>query len=134
MTKTDSHTSWSDHPFVANWYTAENGIWSHCGHLLKLVLVTGCSSGIGSAAAVRLAAAGHPVIATVCDLDRSDAGAAGRPNGAAPDVRRPGVTDDTAGRRRVHETVDRHGLTYALVNGAGVTRVDVSRYRHPRIY
>jgi NAD(P)-dependent dehydrogenase (short-subunit alcohol dehydrogenase family) len=78
------------------------------------VLVTGCSSGIGRAAALRLAAAGHAVHATARRPEAlTDLALAGCSTGALD------VTDDASAEAAVAEAVARHGRVHALVNNAG---------------
>jgi NAD(P)-dependent dehydrogenase (short-subunit alcohol dehydrogenase family) len=76
--------------------------------------VTGCSSGIGRAIALRLVAEGWPVYATARQPDTiaelADLGC---------HVRRLDVTHPDSMRDVVAEIVDRHGAVGALVNNAG---------------
>lgn len=78
------------------------------------VLITGCSTGIGRATALRLSAAGHPVWATARRLDAiadlADRGA----RTLALDV-----TDETSRRAAVAAVEAEHGAVGALVNNAG---------------
>jgi NAD(P)-dependent dehydrogenase (short-subunit alcohol dehydrogenase family) len=80
----------------------------------RAVLITGCSSGIGRAAAVRLHAAGLPVFATARDLGTvADLAASG--------IRtlRLDVTDEESAAAAVKEVVEEHGAVGTLVNNAG---------------
>ena len=80
----------------------------------RATLVTGCSSGIGRAIAIRIAAEGWPVYATArrreSILDLTDHGCRVLPLD---------VTDESSRRAAVDEIVDRHGAVSALVNNAG---------------
>jgi NAD(P)-dependent dehydrogenase (short-subunit alcohol dehydrogenase family) len=78
------------------------------------VLVTGCSTGIGRATAMRLAQAGHTVHATARRPEQlADLEAAGCTVGALD------VTDPDSARTAVEEMVSRHGGVGGLVNNAG---------------
>ena len=81
------------------------------------VLITGCSSGIGRATAIHLAARGHVVYAT-----------ARRPESIA-DLEARGcrllacdVTDEDSMRAAVHAVEAEHGAVGALVNNAGYSQ------------
>src|SRR2546430_8224708 len=80
----------------------------------RAVLVTGCSSGIGHAVALRLHRAGYPVYASgrrVTDL--ADLAAAGIT------TLRLDVTDEAAMQAAVKQIGDAHGALGVLVNNAG---------------
>ena len=87
----------------------------------RTVLISGCSTGIGRASAVRLARAGWDVLAGV---RREEHGAEVRRE--APDRIRPVILDVTdtatidATAAAVHEAVGDRGL-HGLVNNAGIT-------------
>jgi NAD(P)-dependent dehydrogenase (short-subunit alcohol dehydrogenase family) len=86
----------------------------------ELVLITGTSSGIGLAAAVECAAAGHQVIATMRTLARRRAleeAAAAR--AVSVEVEQLDVTAEGA-EAKVRELVLKYGPIYALVNNAGI--------------
>lgn len=78
------------------------------------ILITGCSSGLGRAAALALAGRGHQVVATV---RRAEDALALRDAGLAVELL--DVTDAAAVRRAV-ATVEAAGPLDALVNNAGV--------------
>lgn len=94
------------------------------------VLITGCSSGIGRATALRLADAGHPVWATARKVE------------ALEDLERAGcivrpldVTDADSAASVVDEITSVHGSVGALVNNAGygeygpIEEVSLDRWR-----
>jgi len=83
----------------------------------QVVLVTGCSTGIGRATAERLAHAGHTVYATA------------RRESAIEDLRTIGcrtlaldVTDEASMRGAVDSVVEHEGAVGALVNNAGYSQ------------
>lgn len=86
----------------------------------KLILITGCSSGIGLEAAVDLAAHGYRVIATMRNLAKQDRLLkAAKARGVTLDVRALDVTSRdsiAAAAEYVHAT---HGPLFALINNAG---------------
>jgi NAD(P)-dependent dehydrogenase (short-subunit alcohol dehydrogenase family) len=86
----------------------------------ELVLITGCSSGIGLSAAVECAAAGHRVVATMRDPEKArpllDAAGA---RGAAVHVEQLDVTSVGA-FAKVRELTLKYGPFYGLVNNAGI--------------
>lgn len=93
----------------------------------RVVLITGCSSGIGLATAIRAAQAGWTTIATLRDPGRADplrqaAGAAG----VTLDVRRLDVTDEASVDACLAAVLDTHGRLDALVNNAGLANTFAS--------
>ena len=87
------------------------------GQRSEAVLITGCSTGIGRAAAERLARAGHTVYATA------------RREEAIADLAEAGcrtlaldVTDETSMRAAVDHVVEAEGAVGALVNNAGYSQ------------
>ncbi|MFJ9516712.1 SDR family NAD(P)-dependent oxidoreductase [Kitasatospora sp. NPDC101801] len=95
--------------------TAEHGI----------VLITGCSSGIGLATAVAAARAGYTTVATLRDPDRAGAllAAAGEA-GVTLDVRRLDVTDPESVAACVDGVRRTYGRLDAVVNNAGISNFD----------
>jgi NAD(P)-dependent dehydrogenase (short-subunit alcohol dehydrogenase family) len=87
----------------------------------ELVLITGCSSGIGLSAAVECAAAGHRVVATMRDPERRKALLeTAEARGVAVHVEQLDVT--SAGvLAKIRELTLKYGPIYAVVNNAGVT-------------
>lgn len=90
-------------------------------HIAKVVLVTGASSGIGEAAAHRLAADGHRVFLGARRTDRLEK-LAGRitAEGGTAAFRRLDVTDAADVRAFVSAAAERWGRVDVLVNNAGV--------------
>ncbi|GAB3802660.1 SDR family oxidoreductase [Micromonospora zhanjiangensis] len=86
-----------------------------------VVLITGCSSGIGLRTALATAGAGLTTVATMRDPDRS-AGLreAAAEAGVEIDVRRLDVTDETSVADCVGAVVSAYGRLDALVNNAGI--------------
>lgn len=87
----------------------------------KVVLVTGASSGIGEATALRLAAEGHRVVLGARRTDRLQALAEKiRADGGTASAQRLDVTDRDDVRAVVDRVVEEHGHIDVIVNNAGV--------------
>jgi NADP-dependent 3-hydroxy acid dehydrogenase YdfG len=87
----------------------------------KVVLVTGASSGIGEATALRLAADGHHVVLGARREDRLEKIAdAIRSAGGSVSTRRVDVTDRADVAAFVDAAVREHGRVDVIVNNAGV--------------
>ncbi|MEV5891937.1 SDR family oxidoreductase [Nonomuraea fuscirosea] len=87
----------------------------------KVVLITGASSGIGEATALRLAADGHRVVLGARREDRLAVIAkAIEAAGGEADVRRLDVTDRRDVAAFADAAADRHGRIDVIVNNAGV--------------
>jgi NAD(P)-dependent dehydrogenase (short-subunit alcohol dehydrogenase family) len=87
----------------------------------RVVLVTGCSSGIGLRTAVAAARAGFATVATMRDPDRSEPlRKAAADAGVSVDVRRLDLTDQSTIDSCLSTVVDEYGRLDALVNNAGV--------------
>jgi len=97
----------------------------------RVVLVTGASSGIGEAAARRLAADGHHVVLTARRTDRLDRHVAAlRADGLSAEARALDVTERGAFAAVVDDIVRVHGRLDVLVGNAGVmllSRLDALR-------
>lgn len=92
----------------------------------RTVLITGTSTGIGLAAAVAAARAGHHVVATMRDTGRSGAlteAAAAAGVADRIEVARLDVTDPASVAACLDEVVSRHGRLDAVVNNAGAGHV-----------
>jgi len=83
----------------------------------QVVLVTGCSSGIGRATALRLAQEGHVVYATARRVE-----SLGDLEKAGCEVLSLDVTDEESRRAAVREIETRHGAVGVLVNNAGYSQ------------
>ncbi|AXB48163.1 SDR family oxidoreductase [Amycolatopsis albispora] len=87
----------------------------------KVVLITGASSGIGHAAALRLAAAGHRVVLGARRADRlAELAAKIRADGGSAEYRELDVTDLADFRAFVEFARQAHGRVDVVVNNAGV--------------
>jgi NAD(P)-dependent dehydrogenase (short-subunit alcohol dehydrogenase family) len=88
---------------------------------MTVVLITGCSSGIGLASAVRFASQGWTVVATLRDLARAeplrDALAVA---GVGADVRRIDVADDSSVALGVMGAISDHGSIDVVIGNAGI--------------
>lgn len=85
-----------------------------------VVLITGCSSGFGLLTAVRLAAQGHHVIATMRDLNKQNAlRSEVNRRGGQVDILRLDVTDQQTIREAVSWISSKYGHVDVLVNNAG---------------
>jgi NAD(P)-dependent dehydrogenase (short-subunit alcohol dehydrogenase family) len=92
---------------------------------IRTVLVTGTSTGIGQATAVRAAAAGWRVVATMRDTERQGAlRDEARRAGVEIDVRRLDVTDSGSIATCFDDVRRTHGRLDALVNNAGISNFD----------
>ena len=87
----------------------------------KVVVVTGANSGIGRAAAVHLAAAGHTVYGTMRDLGKGDKLLAKASEaGATVHTVALDVSDDDSVSTGMAQILDDAGHVDVLVNNAGV--------------
>lgn len=98
----------------------------------SVVLVTGCSSGIGRAAALLLAASGWRVVATMRNPDHAADGAVSRGatlralaagKGVKLDVRELDVADDDSVASTIGGVIHDYGRLDAVVNNAGAGHV-----------
>jgi NAD(P)-dependent dehydrogenase (short-subunit alcohol dehydrogenase family) len=88
---------------------------------MSVVLITGCSSGIGLHTAVAFAQHGHTVIATMRNTTKAAAlASAAAAAGVKVDVVALDVTDDASSSAAVADVLARHGHIDVLVNNAGV--------------
>jgi len=87
---------------------------------MTVTVITGCSTGIGYAAALRLAADGHDVVATMRNPDACDLAVAGKERGFEIDVRQLDVNDGGAVGELFADVIRTHGGVDVLVNNAGL--------------
>jgi NADP-dependent 3-hydroxy acid dehydrogenase YdfG len=88
---------------------------------MKIVLITGASSGIGQATASRLAREGHHVVIGARREDRlAEIADKIRADGGSVDTSRLDVTDRADVAAFVDGAVERHGRVDVIVNNAGV--------------
>ncbi|MET9249787.1 SDR family oxidoreductase [Nonomuraea sp. NPDC003709] len=89
--------------------------------MTKIVLITGASSGIGQATAMRLAREGHHLVIGARREDRLAAVAEDiRNEGGSVEVHRLDVTDRADVTRFVDTAAKQHGRVDVIVNNAGV--------------
>lgn len=85
-----------------------------------VALVTGCSTGVGLFTAIRLAQAGHRVVATMRDVTKRNAlHAEAARAGVEPDVRALDVTDQASIENCIASVIADFGRIDVLVNNAG---------------
>lgn len=87
---------------------------------MTTTVITGCSTGIGYATALRLAADGHRVIATMRSPDSSDLASVAKERNLDVDVRPLDVDDAAAVDALFEEVLVSHGAVDVLVNNAGL--------------
>lgn len=88
---------------------------------MSVVLITGCSTGIGLRSAVAFARNGDTVIATMRNPAKADAlHKAAADAGVEVEVVTLDVTDDASAAAAVSDVLARHGQIDVLVNNAGV--------------
>lgn len=86
----------------------------------KRILVTGASSGIGRACALRLAAAGHQVIGVSRSEIASDAKSGSVPPSGNIEYLRMDIVDADTVQQTVEEAVSRMGRLDVVINSAGI--------------
>lgn len=88
---------------------------------MAVVLITGCSTGIGLRTAVAFARSGDTVVATMRNTAKADGlRKAAADAGVEVEVVELDVTDDASAAEAVADVLDRHGRIDVLVNNAGV--------------
>ncbi len=88
---------------------------------MSVVLITGCSTGIGLHASVAFGRNGDTVVATMRNTSKADAlRKAAADAGIEVEVLELDVTDDASARSAVNEVLARHGRIDVVVNNAGV--------------
>lgn len=85
----------------------------------KVVLVTGCSSGIGLATVVELAKNNYKVYATMRDLSRKEKLVeVAKQSGGTLEILQLDVTDDNSVKKTVKEIISKEGRIDVLINNA----------------
>jgi NAD(P)-dependent dehydrogenase (short-subunit alcohol dehydrogenase family) len=88
---------------------------------MGVVLITGCSTGIGLRTAVAFARAGDTVVASMRNTGKADGlRKAAADAGVEVDLVTLDVTDEASARAAVDDVLARHGRIDVLVNNAGV--------------
>lgn len=87
---------------------------------MTVTVITGCSTGIGYATALRLARDGHDVIATMRTPDASDLGTVAKEQDLAVEVRALDVNDGDMVDELFTDVIASKGGVDVLVNNAGV--------------
>jgi NAD(P)-dependent dehydrogenase (short-subunit alcohol dehydrogenase family) len=88
---------------------------------MSIVLITGCSTGIGLHTSVAFARNGDTVVATMRNTSKADAlRKAAADAGVEVEVLALDVTDDASAQSAVSDVLARHGRIDVLVNNAGV--------------
>lgn len=87
---------------------------------MTVSVITGSSTGIGRATALRLARDGHQVVATMRTPNASDIEDSAKTEGLTLDVRPLDVTDDTSVETLFKRVIADYGRVDVLVNNAGL--------------
>ena len=89
----------------------------------KVALVTGAATGIGKAAVLALARAGHDVVVNYASSEKAahETAAEAEKLGAKTLLVRCDVSDETAVRSMIQKTKDKFGRLNVLINNAGTT-------------
>ncbi len=87
---------------------------------MSVAVITGCSTGIGYSTALRLAADGHDVIATMRNPSASDLEAVAKVRGLSLGVRTLDVDSDASVDTLFAEVLSTKGAVDVLVNNAGL--------------
>lgn len=90
---------------------------------MSVVLITGCSTGIGLAAAVHLAKNGHKVYATMRNPANSQLPAIINQELLPIDILSLDVNDDESVKKAVKQVLDQEGFVDVLVNNAGTSEL-----------
>ena len=102
---------------------------------MTVTVVTGSSTGIGYATALRLASDGHHVVATMRNPDACDIATVAKERGLSIETRPLDVTDPPSIEDMFRDILSTHGAVDVLVNNAGigeggvVEETDVDVYR-----
>lgn len=91
---------------------------------MSVILITGCSTGLGVAMSVKAAQAGHMVVATMRNLaKREQLDAALSKAGVSADIRALDVTDQASIDACVSGVLSDHGRIDGLINNAGAAQL-----------
>ncbi|NTS41543.1 SDR family oxidoreductase [Flavisolibacter sp. BT320] len=90
---------------------------------MSVVLITGCSSGIGLATAKHLAKAGHMVYATMRNPSNSRLPQLVKKELLPINILSLDVTDETSVQKAVQQVLDQEGHIDVLVNNAGISAI-----------
>jgi NAD(P)-dependent dehydrogenase (short-subunit alcohol dehydrogenase family) len=104
---------------------------------MAVVLITGCSSGFGRAAAIGFAERGDQVIATMRDPERSlapGATAEGLDRVANVTIDRLDIVDEASRGAAVERALDRFGRIDVLVNNAGISALGATEEMPDEIF
>ncbi|MBI2663810.1 SDR family oxidoreductase [Candidatus Woesearchaeota archaeon] len=86
----------------------------------KVILITGCSSGIGLATAIFLAKQGNKVYASMRDLNRKGSLMAEAANaGVSVELLQLDVTDDNSVKKAAAQIIEKEGRIDVLINNSG---------------
>lgn len=87
---------------------------------MKIVLITGCSSGIGQATAIAFARKNFKVIATMRNLEKSNTlHSIAKQEGLTIDIKQLDVTDEQSAQSVVNAVLHEHKKIDILINNAG---------------
>lgn len=90
---------------------------------MSVVLITGCSTGIGLATALHVAKQGHKVYATMRDPSKSELPAIVTKELLPIDILLLDVNDEASIQKAVKQVMDQEGFIDVLVNNAGTVAV-----------
>ena len=102
---------------------------------MSVVLITGCSTGLGVSVTVKAAQAGHTVIATMRNLDKRDTlDTALDEAGVSAEIRQLDVTDQASIDACVAGVLSDHGHVDTLINNAGAGQIRTTEQSDPSVW